>query len=78
MLSDIQQATLTDTKLQCSIHLIQTDSWTDHDLNHLPGKFQDVDTAELQAFQHVKEDLTANKQENVILLYVELVLSYHL
>ena len=75
-LSDIQQATLTDTK--CSIYLIQTDSWTDHDLNHLPRKFQDVDTAELQAFQHVKEDLTANKQENVILLYVELVLSYHL
>ena len=66
-MSDIQQATVTDTTLQCLIHLMQTDSWTDHDLNNLPRKFQDANTAELKAFRHIKEELTVNTQENVIL-----------
>ena len=51
-LSDIQQATVTDTTLQCLVYLIQMDSW--NDLNHLPGKFQDANIAELLAFQRVK------------------------
>jgi len=46
-LSDIQQATMTDTTLQCLIHLIWTESWTDHDLNHLRRKLQDANIAEL-------------------------------
>jgi len=47
--------------------LIQTESWTDHDLYHLPRDFQDANTADLQTFRHVKEDLTVNTHENVIL-----------
>ena len=64
-LSDIQQATVTDTTLQCLVYLIQTASW--NDLNHLPGNFKDANIAELQAFQRIKEELTVNTQENVIL-----------
>jgi len=66
-LSDIQQATVTDTTLEYLIHLIQTDSWTDHDLYHLPRDFQDANTTDLQAIWCVKEDLTVDTHENVIL-----------
>ena len=41
------------------------DLW--NDLNHLTGKFQDANITELQAFQHVKVELTVNTQENIIL-----------
>ena len=47
--------------MQCLDHLIQTDSW--NDLNHLPGKFQDANITELQAFQHVKEELTVGNKK---------------
>ena len=73
-LTDIQQATMVDTTLQCLIHLIQMSLWTD--LSHLPLKFQDADMAELQAFQCVKEDLTVNTQENVILHGSRTVVQY--
>ena len=59
-LSDIQQATVTDTTLQCLVHLIEKGLW--NDLNYLPGKFQDANIAQLQAFQHSKEEVNVNTQ----------------
>ena len=72
-LSEIQQATSTDATLQRLVEIIRNNAW--HKLSRMTRSNDEVGIADLKLYSKLKDELTVNEKQNIILGGSRLILT---